>query len=139
SFPPSLLPLLPLSLLLLRRTLSLVRAAASKLVDSFGSSKSRMTSTSSLWQLTPTIFVSPFPLEMEDWPAFYRYIQNTFAGRYKLYNLSGARYDYHVFDGVVVEYPLLANDVPSFALLKEIVDDIVRRFIILILILILII
>lgn len=108
--------------------------------------KNKLTTTQSLWKITDSIYTCPFPAAVEDWEAFYRYcytypngvpivshyfalvsvLQNTFFGRYKVYNLSGQRYDYHVFDGIVVEYPFKANAAPSIQLLHECVSDIVR-------------
>lgn len=87
--------------------------------------KTKMVGTQSLFQLSEKILACPHPEEITDWDAFYRHIQNSYAGRYKIYNLSGVRYDYHVFDGVVVEYNFKEDEAPTYDLFKSAVDDIV--------------
>uniref|UniRef100_A0A6B2KWA5 Uncharacterized protein n=1 Tax=Arcella intermedia TaxID=1963864 RepID=A0A6B2KWA5_9EUKA len=77
-----------------------------------------------LKELTPRLFLAPYPEDVSI-PNLLGEISSFTEKTYQVFNLSLTKYDYSIFDGVVVEYPMRNNGVPPFKFLKSCVDDIV--------------
>lgn len=70
--------------------------------------------------LSDKIYWCPFPDELpsEDWADLSLELEEKYAGFFKIYNLSGQKYDYTLYNGIVAEYPLNMDEPPPLSLLK---------------------
>lgn len=70
--------------------------------------------------LSDKIYWCPFPDEIpsEDWADLSLELEEKYAGFFKIYNLSGQKYDYTLYNGIVAEYPLNLDEPPPLSLLK---------------------
>ena len=110
-------------------------------------------------EISGQLYTCPFPGDLDDWEAFVKYAfiefhrlncflllpalseLGEYESRYKVYNLSGRKYDYSIFKGIgtcynlrchsgsrlnlVVEYEMEIKEAPPLKLLQECVADIV--------------
>eukprot|EP01125_Pyxidicula_operculata_P003837 TRINITY_DN1526_c0_g2_i6.p1 TRINITY_DN1526_c0_g2~~TRINITY_DN1526_c0_g2_i6.p1 ORF type:complete len:1660 (-),score=387.66 TRINITY_DN1526_c0_g2_i6:980-5959(-) len=82
--------------------------------------------TECIYQLSEQILACPFPAQLTDteWSIFSSLLMHKYRDRYKIFNLSGQKYDYAIFDGVVVEYPMDPDEPPPMESYLEAIEDV---------------